>query len=177
MADPYRFRDEMPPGALQLANTLDGGDRELPDHDWLPVAVDTPFEATMQTILDLETHQDIDVLDVLLAICSEGSLSTEDVVRAIHREAAITRSNATPNRRGGRPSKVESVANEILNACTVAEEGRYMGDPVETRNARIRKILRQADISRRTFYRIRDRVQEEAEIDLSNLVSPTEITP
>lgn len=176
---PYQFSDELPHGTLSAANVLDGSADGPPDHDWLPIGAETRWQAATRLLESLELRDDIDIdtVRVLLAIAEQARrLDTDAIERAISREAAIMRSNADPDRRGGRPSKVDSLAQAIGSTCALAEREGFDGaeSQTATRDRLIRGKVRDADISRSTFYRLRDRVREARGVDIAEIVSPPE---
>lgn len=174
---PYRFRDDLPQGTQEAANTLDSSGRDLPESDWLPVGVETRWQAAARLLQDLEDRREIDVVRVLLALAEESRLDTADVERALHREAQIMRSNADENRPGGRPSKVDELARTIGSSCSLAARDGFQGanDQLAARDHQIRNKLIRTDISRRTYYRLRDRVQDEHGIDLTDIAPPSDM--
>lgn len=173
----YRFANELPYGTVAAANTLDETATDLPESEWLPVGVETRWQATVRLLDDLERRRDLDVVRILLQLARVGQLETEDVERALDREAKIMRSNRDDDRPGGRPSKVDRLAREIGTSCTVAERGGYDGvaDQTAARNRQIRQTVRDADMSRSTYYRVRDRVQSEHVVDITEIVPPTDL--
>lgn len=177
MADRYKIAGDLPYRTVAAANTMDHSARELPEDDRLPVGVETRWQATVRLIQDLEERRDIDVLHVLLSLSAASQLTTEDITRAIEREAKIMRSNQDSDRPGGRPSKVDSLVQSIESSCAIADRGGYetSSDQIAARNRQIRQTLREADISRRTFYRVRDRIKESQGIDLSEIISPSDV--
>ena len=174
--DPYRLRDDLPHVTINAANTLDTSERDLPESDRISIGAETRWGAAVRLLSGIEERRDIDMIRVLVAIAEESSMDTADIERAIKREAKIMRSNRNEERRGGRPSKVDRLSREILSCCSVANEERYeTTDQLTARNGHIRTTLRAADLSRSTFYRVRDRVREQAGIDLSEIISPSEV--
>lgn len=177
MSDPYRLPEDLPHGTVSAANTLDDTDRELPQSDWLPIGADTRWQATVRLIEDLEQRGDFDTVRILLQLAKLGQMETEDVERALEREAKIIRSNQDEDRPGGRPSKVDKLAQEIGSSCSVAAKRGYVGadDQVEARNRQIQQTLRNADISRSTYYRLRDHVQTEHGLDISDVAPSSDV--
>jgi len=173
----YRYRDELPHGTLKAANALDGCDRDLPDNEWIPVGAETRWQAAARLLQDLEERRGIDTVRVLLALSEESRMDTDDVERAIQREAKLMRSNRDDGRSGGRPSKVDSLAGRIATSCRMADRNDYEGaeDQSRARDRQITETLGAADISRRTFYNIRDRVLDEQGIDISDIAPPSEV--
>lgn len=131
------------------------------ERDYL-IRGDTEADAIASLVVYLD-HRGLDVVDVLLALASERSLSTADVERALSREAKLKRSTA-----GGRPSKVDRLGDEI-----VATIDNF--DAAE-RDRRVSQTLDEADISRSTFYAVRERVLDEREINISRIISPSTAT-
>jgi hypothetical protein len=76
---------------------------------------------------------------------------------------------------GGRPSKVDDLADQILSSIAVAEREGYEGEQIRARNQQIRGALLRADISRSTYYRLRDRLREGADIDISEIAPPADV--
>lgn len=157
VTDRYLVAEDLPYGAVAAANTLDETAKELPESEWLPVGVETRWQATVRLLSDLERRRDLDVVRILLQLARLGHLDTEDVERALDREAKLMRSNRDDDRPGGRPSKVDRLAREIGASCSVAERGGYDGvsDQTAARNRQIWQTLRDADMSRSTYYRLR----------------------
>jgi hypothetical protein len=177
MDQPYRLRDELPQGTLEAANHLDTAGRDLPDDDWLPAATDTRWQAAARLLFDLEKRRGLDTVRVLLAVAAEPNLETDDIERALQREAKLIRANGSDDHRGGRPSKVEKLTRSIKSSISVADRDGYEGakDQQAARDNRIEHTLRAADISRSTYYRLRDQVEAEHGIDLTEIAPPSDM--
>lgn len=176
MDGPYRFRDDLPHGTLNAANQLDTSDYDLPENDWLPIATDTRWQAAVRLLSDLEDRRGLDTVRILLAV-TECNLDTDEIERALQREDKLVRSNKDPDRRGGRPSKVDHLARRIATHCRMADRDDYedADDQTRARDRQIKMTIRSADISRRTFYNLRDRVLEEHSIDISEIAPPSKV--
>jgi len=177
MDDPYRLLDDLPHSTLRAATTLDSNDHDLPDDDYLPVGSQSRWDAAVGLLQDLEDRRGVDTVRVLLAVARERQLDTEDVERAIQREAKLKRSNQDDNRRGGRPSKVDRLVRKIATHCSMANQNKYKGtdSQIRSRDQEITHTLRAADISRRTFYNVRERVLDKQGIDISKIAPPSEV--
>ena len=177
MNDPYRLLDDLPHSTLRAAATLDSTDRDLPDDDHVPIGSQSRWDAAIRLLQDLEDRRGVDTVRVLLAVVKESRLDTEDVERAIQREAKLKRSNQDDERRGGRPSKVDRLVGKIATHCSMANQNQYQGadNQIRSRDRQITHTLRAADISRRTFYNVRERVLDEQGIDISSIAPPSEV--
>jgi hypothetical protein len=101
---------------------------------------------------------------------SSPVFETIDVVRALKRERALMRSNANDDRPGGRPSKVDRLAEEVENTVRLSANNRFEHETdTEVRDRLVREHLESAEISRATYYKLRRRVLDEEGIDLSDL--------
>ena len=177
MNDPYRLLDDLPHCTLRAATTLDSNDHDLPNDDRIPIGSQSRWSAATRLLQDLEDRRGVDTVRILLALAKESQLNTEDVERAIQREAKLKRSNQDDNRRGGRPSKVDRLVRKIATHCSMANQNMYEGtdSQIRSRDQQITHTLRAADISRRTFYNVRERVLNEQGIDISNIAPPSEV--
>ena len=177
MNDPYRLLDDLPHSTLRAATTLDSNDHELPNDDRIPIGSQSRWGAATRLLQDLEDRRGVDTVRILLVLAKESQLNTEDIERAIQREAKLKRSNQDDNRRGGRPSKVDRLVGKITTHCSMADQNKYEGadSQIRSRDRQITYTLRAADISRRTFYNVRERVLDEQGIDISNIAPPSEV--
>jgi len=177
MNDPYRLLDDLPHSTLRAATTLDSSEHDIPDDNYIPIGSQSRWGAATQLLQDLEDRREIDTVRLLLAVAKESQLTTKDVERAIQREAKLKRSNQNDERRGGRPSKVDRLVGKITTHCSMADQNKYEGadSQIRSRDQQITHTLRAADISRRTFYNVRERVLNEEEIDISNIAPPSEV--